>query len=184
MLTAKRVTVHDELLESVDKVVSRIVAQYKGERRYLMRMLQEIQKIYGYLPREALECLSRLTNIPLVDILTVATFYHQFKLERPGYYIVLVCMGTACHLKGNLDNYEAMKNFLGLGKYEHTTKDGAISIEKARCFGACSLAPVVMVVSRDGRERHLHGHVTIQEARRIVAKYRALALKKIRGGGR
>lgn len=147
-------------------------------------MLQEIQGVYGYLPREALEELSRLTGIPLVDVITVATFYHQFKLERPGYYIVLVCMGTACHLKGNLDNYEAMKSFLGLGRYEKTTKDGAISVEKARCFGACSLAPVVMVVSRDGRERYLHGHVTLQEARKIVAKYRALALKKMKEEGK
>ena len=172
--------VHEASLENIARVVSEIVARYHGEKRYLMRMLQEIQRVYGYLPREALEELSRLTGIPLIDVLTVATFYHQFKLERPGYYIILVCMGTACHLKGNLDNYEAMRSFLGLVKYEKTTKDGSLTIEKARCFGACSLAPVVMVVSRDGRERYLHGHVTLQEAKRIVAKYRALALKKMR----
>ena len=171
---------HEVPPESITKVVSGIVTRYHGEKRHLMRMLQEIQAVYGYLPREALEELSRLTGIPLVDILTVATFYHQFKLERPGYYIILVCMGTACHLKGNLDNYEAMRSFLGLRKYEKTAKDGTVTIEKARCFGACSLAPVVMVVSRDGKERYLHGHVTLQEARRIVAKYRALALRKMR----
>ncbi len=175
---------HGGMPGDIARIVSEIVARYRGERRYLMRMLQEIQGIYGYLPREALEELSRLTGIPLVDVLTVATFYHQFKLEKPGYYIILVCMGTACHLKGNLDNYEAMRSFLGLGKYEKTAKDGTVSIEKARCFGACSLAPVIMVVSRDGKERYLHGHVTLQEARRIVAKYRALALKKMKEEGK
>lgn len=169
--------------QTVVNVVSSIVARYRGERRYLMRMLQEIQSRYGYLPRRALEELAKLTSIPLSEVLNVATFYHQFKLEPPGYYIILVCMGTACHLKGNLDNYEAMKRFLGLGKYENTAKDGTVSVEKARCFGACSLAPVVMVISRDGKERYLHGHVTIRDARRIVAKYRSLALKKIKGGG-
>ncbi len=167
-------------LGDVVDVVRNIVERYQGKRQYLMRMLQEIQRYYGYLPREALEELSRQTGIPLVDVLNVATFYHQFTLEPPGYYIIWVCMGTACHLKGNADNYDILRNILGLDKYSKTTRDGIFSLEKARCFGACSLAPVIMITSRDGSERYLHGHVNSLELRKIVAKYRSLALKKIR----
>ncbi len=167
-------------LGDVVEVVKNIVERYGGKRQYLMRMLQEIQKHYGYLPREALEELSKQTGIPLVDVLNVATFYHQFTLEPPGYYIIWVCMGTACHLKGNADNYDILRNILGLDKYSKTTKDGIFSLEKARCFGACSLAPVIMITSRDGSERYLHGHVNSLELRKIVAKYRSLALKKIK----
>ncbi len=167
-------------LGDVAEVVHSIVERYQGKRQYLMRMLQEIQKHYGYLPREALEELSRQTGIPLVDVLNVATFYHQFTLEPPGYYIIWVCMGTACHLKGNADNYDILRNILGLDKYSKTTKDGIFSLEKARCFGACSLAPVIMITSRDGSERYLHGHVNSLELRKIIAKYRSMALKKIK----
>ncbi len=167
-------------LGDVASVVRNIVERYQGKRQYLMRMLQEIQKHYGYLPREALEELSKQTGISLVDILNVATFYHQFTLEPPGYYIIWVCMGTACHLKGNTDNYDILKNILGLDNHSKTTKDGLFSLEKARCFGACSLAPVIMITSRDGSERYLHGHVNSLELRKIVAKYRSKALKKIK----
>ncbi len=170
-------------LGDIASIVGEIVKRYEGKRQYLMRMLQEIQRHYGFLPREALEELSRQTGIPLTDILSTATFYHQFTLEPPGLYIIWVCMGTACHLKGNADNYDVLKNILGLGKHNKTTKDGIFSLEKARCFGACSLAPVIMITSRDGRERYLHGHVNPLELRKIVAKYRSMALKKIKEGG-
>ncbi len=173
-------------LKEVVSFVRSIVECYGGKRQYLMRMMQEIQKHYGYLPREALEELSKQTGIPLVDVLNIATFYHQFTLEPPGYYIIWVCMGTACHLKGNADNYDILKNILGLDNHSKTTKDGLFSLEKARCFGACSLAPVIMITSRDGSERYLHGHVDPLGLRKIVAKYRSKAIKKIKEkkGGR
>lgn len=170
-------------LGNVTGIVRKIVEHYRGKRQYLMRMLQEIQRHYGFLPREAIVELSHQTGIPLTDILNIATFYHQFTLEPPGFYIIWTCMGTACHLKGNADNYDVLRNILGLGEHSKTTKDGVFSLEKARCFGACSLAPVIMITSRDGRERYLHGHVNPLELRKIVAKYRSIALKKIKEGG-
>ena len=163
--------------EVLERNVRDIVTKYSGKRRFLMRMLQEIQSLYGYLPRRALELLSKLTNIPLTDILSVATFYHQFKLEPSGMFIFLVCMGTACHLKGNMINYEFLRHYLNLKPGKRTTDDGIFSVEKARCFGCCSLAPVVMVLSRDGKYRKLYGYVDTAKLRKIVAEHRALARK-------
>lgn len=165
----------------VDEVVSAILSRY-NQRHHLMRILQEVQSSYGYLPREALEMVSRRTGIPLSDVINVATFYHQYRLEPPGYYIFLVCMGTACHLRGNQDNYDALRSVLGIRRGA-TSPDGLVSVEKARCFGCCSLAPVVMVVSRDGGERYLHGNVDVKEARRLALRYRALAARRAEAGG-
>jgi len=167
-------------VSNVDNVLSDILGRYSS-RQYLMRILQEIQSVYGYLPREALEKLSNIMRIPLSDIINVATFYHQYKLESPGYYIFLVCMGTACHLKGNQDNYKVLRDALGI-KGGTTSPDGLVSVERARCFGCCSLAPVIMVVSRDGSERYLHGYVNVQEARKLALKYRGLTSSKRKSG--
>ncbi len=168
-------------VRNVDEVVADILGRYR-ERQHLMRILQEVQSVYGYLPREALEKISQATKIPLSDIINVATFYHQYRLEAPGYYIFLVCAGTACHLKGNQDNYNVLRSVLGIKKGS-TSPDGLISVEKARCFGCCSLAPVIMVVSRDGSEKYLHGNVDTKEAKKLAYSYRALAAKKVKEGG-
>jgi NADH-quinone oxidoreductase subunit E len=170
------------VVSDVDAVLSNILNRYNS-RQYLMRILQEVQSVYGYLPREALEKLSSIMKIPLSDIINVATFYHQYKLEPPGHYVFLVCMGTACHLKGNQDNYNVLRDALGIKEGTTTSPDGLVSVEKARCFGCCSLAPVIMVVSRDGSERYLHGYVNIQEARKLAFKYRGLASSKKKSGG-
>ncbi len=154
-----------------------IAAKYGKERRYLIRMLQEIQSTYGYLPQEALRVIANELGIPLTEVLTVATFYHQFRLEEPGEFIIMLCTGTACHLKGNAANYEFLRTYLGIKPGKSTTDDGAFSVEKARCFGCCSLAPVVTVVSRDGSYRKLYGGVTPAKLRRIVAEHRAKLTK-------
>ena len=169
--------------EGMEDFVRQIVSKYRSQRRYLMRMLQEIQSKYGYLPRPALELLSKLTGIPLPDVLSVATFYHQFKLEPPGVFIILVCMGTACHLRGNDANYEFLRHFLDIKPGRRTSDDGLFTVEKARCFGCCSLAPVIMIMSRDGRYKKLYGHVNPQTLRRIVAEHRVLAQKMLSEGG-
>lgn len=155
-----------------------VAAKYGRERRHLIRMLQEIQSTYGYLPQEALRVIANELRIPLTEVLTVATFYHQFRLEKPGEFIIMLCMGTACHLRGNAANYEFLRTYLGIKPGRSTTSDGVFSVEKARCFGCCSLAPVVMIVSRDGSYRKLYGGVTPAKLRRIIAEHRAKLAKK------
>lgn len=166
-------------------VVDEIVSRCGYDRSRLVSMLQEIQKKFLYLPREALERLSAKLNIPLSDILNVATFYHQFRLEPVGEYVIYVCFGTACYLKGSSEIYEAMRKAVGLDGGKTTTSDRAVtvavSVEKARCFGCCSLAPVVMVMSSDGGERYVHGRLTPSEGRRVVLSYRSKALERMKG---
>lgn len=172
---------HADQYSFVDEIVSR----YGHDRSRLVSMLQEIQKKFLYLPREALERLSLKLNIPLSDILNVATFYHQFRLEPVGEYIVYVCFGTACYLKGSSEIYETMRRAVGLDGGKTTTSDRAVtvtvSVEKARCFGCCSLAPVVMVMSSDGSERYVHGRLTPSEGRKVVLSYRLKALDRLKG---
>lgn len=164
-------------------MVDEIVSRYGHDKSRLMGMLQEIQKRYLYLPREALERLSSRLGISLSEILNVATFYHQFRLEPVGEYVAYVCFGTACYLRGASDLYEALRKAVGLDGNKTTASDGTVTVEKARCFGCCSLAPVIMVMSSDGSERYVHGRLTPSEGRRVILNYRAKALERVKGRG-
>lgn len=156
-------------------VVEDVVSRVGPDRGKLIHVLQEVQRVFRYLPRESLEEVSRRLGVPLAEVLSVATFYHQFRLEPVGRYIAYVCFGTACYLRGSSEVFEAMRDAAGLGDGRTTTEDGCLTIEKARCFGCCSLAPVTMVVASDGSERNVHGKLTPLEGRRLVASYRSKA---------
>lgn len=162
-------------------VVDKVIYKYGVDRSKLINMLQEIQREFHYLPRQSLEVLSSRLGVSLSEILNVATFYHQFRLEPLGAYVIHVCFGTACYLKGSPEIYESMRRVLGLREKRNTTEDGAVTLEKARCFGCCSLAPVIMVTSSDGSERYVHGRLNTSESRKVVLDYRTKALMKLKG---
>lgn len=148
-----------------------------GEKREIsstniIEALQKLQERFGFLPRDQLMKLSEEEGMPLSRIFGVATFYHQFKLETPGKVLISVCMGTACHLRGNSDNYEFLKRFLKIAPGKPVSDDGLFSLEKARCFGCCSLAPVVRVGDR------LVGKATPRELQRVISQVRELILKE------
>jgi len=145
----------------------------------LIRTLQRIQEKHEFLPKDSLIKLSRDTRSPLSKIFGVATFYHQFRLEPPGKVTIYVCMGTACHLRGNAENYEFLRRFLDIRPGRSTSSDGLFSLEKARCFGCCSLAPVVKVGDT------LVGKATPRELQRVISRVREAILRKevARGGG-
>lgn len=158
--------------ESVETVIEGVLARYNYNRSNLITVLQEVQKIYGYLPRKALEIVGRRLGFSFSEILNVATFYHQFRLEPTGMYIMYVCFGTACYLRGSSDVYDVLRSSLNIREGSTTASDGSITVEKARCFGCCSLAPVVMVISNDGLEKYVHGNLTPSDARKMVQSYR------------
>ena len=112
------------------------------------------------------------------EVYGVATFYHQFRLQPPGLYVIQVCMGTGCHAKGNADNFEHLKLLLDLKQGQYLTKDKVFSLESARCFGCCSLAPVLMVTDSTGNYQRLYGHVDQKLLKKILAKYREKAKQK------
>jgi NADH-quinone oxidoreductase subunit E len=106
-----------------------------------------------------------MLRVPLARIYGVITFYHFFRLKKPGRHLISVCMGTASYLRGGEDLVEEMETLLGAG-LNSVTEDGEFSIEAVRCVGCCGLAPVLVV---DGQ---VYGRVSKDDLAGIVAKYR------------
>jgi NADH:ubiquinone oxidoreductase subunit E len=109
-----------------------------------MPIMQEAQEIYGYLPYQVQKIISDETGIPIEKIYGVATFYAQFSMSPKGKYVVAVCLGTACYVKGSGAILEEVEKVLGI-EDGGCTPDGKFSIEVCRCVGACGLAPVMLV---------------------------------------
>lgn len=125
-------------------VVDLIVGKYENPAESLISLLQDIQEEYDYLPTDVMVRISEKADIPLSRLMGVATFYSQFKLNAPGKYKVLVCMGTACHVNNGERVAEAVSKALGVSEGE-TTQDGLFSWEEVACLGCCSLSPVMMI---------------------------------------
>ena len=127
--------------------VGTLVKKWKDKQGSLIMVLHEIQSRHGYVPRIIALEVAREMNVPLARIWEVLTFYHLFKLSAPGKYVVSVCMGTACYLKGAPALSEEFKKRLDVEPGQ-TTKDGLFHLQEVRCLGCCGLAPVVMVNGR------------------------------------
>ncbi len=125
-------------------LVAPVAEKYKGTNGSLITILQETQDIYGYLPREVLEELSKLTGIKASKIYGVATFYTQFRLKPIGKYLIMLCQGTACYVNGSAAIERAVCETLGIQEGE-TTDDLLFTFNNVACLGCCSLAPVMMV---------------------------------------
>jgi NADH-quinone oxidoreductase subunit E len=130
--------------EQVAERTREIVAPWKTKQGGLIPILQEVQNFFGYLPEEAMRTISAELKIATAEIYGVATFYAQFHLKPRGKYIIRVCRGTACHVRGSLKILEKVKDITGIGENE-TTDDLRFTIEPVACLGACGLAPVMMV---------------------------------------
>lgn len=153
----ERVQLPQELLDFVEK--------WRDKPGNLIMILHRMQQIYGYIPRaEALE-LARVIDVPLAKIYGVITFYHFFKLEKPGRNKIQVCMGTACYLKGGQDIIDEIENLIGIG-VNQTSTDEEFSMEAVRCVGCCGLAPVVVV------NEEVYGKVKKDQLAEIIAEYR------------
>ncbi len=116
----------------------------KHEPGCLMPVLQEAQRIYGYLPVEVQQMIADGLGVTLAEVYGVSTFYSQFTLSPKGMYKVNVCLGTACYVKGADKVLEAIEKKLGISA-GGITPDGKFSIDTCRCVGACGLAPVVVI---------------------------------------
>ncbi len=147
------------------KELTAFIEEWKAKPGSLIMILHKIQETFGYIPREAAEKLSRMSDIPLARIYGVVTFYHFFKTTKPGKHKISVCLGTACYLKGGQDLIEEARSILSLEEGE-VTEDGLFSIDPVRCVGCCGLAPVITI----GND--VYGKVTADQLPDIIAKYR------------
>jgi NADH-quinone oxidoreductase E subunit len=110
----------------------------------LMSILHKVQEIYGYISQEAIEEVSLRLGMPTAKIWGVVTFYHYFTLKPRGKYIISVCLGTACYVKGSKRVLNRLKELLGI-ELNETTPDGLFTLEAKYCLGCCGLAPVMMI---------------------------------------
>ena len=121
-----------------------IIQAYPEEKRYILAMMQDLQKQCNYLPREALEQIARHVDAPFAKVYAMATFYKAFSLVPKGKYAIKVCDGTACHIKSSAVLIDQIYNTLGI-KPGETGEDGLFSLETVNCIGACAIAPVVVI---------------------------------------
>jgi len=125
--------------------IDELLVPWKGARRdSLIPILQEVQEACGFLPEEAIVKIGRHLDLPASKIYGVATFYNQFRFQPPGRHQVMVCRGTACHVKGSASVLEAICHDLKI-RPGQTTRDGLFSIDVVACIGACGLAPVISI---------------------------------------
>jgi NADH-quinone oxidoreductase subunit E len=150
---------------SLSQGILDFIEKWREEPGNLIMILHRVQEEYGYVPREVALALAQELDVPLAKIYGVITFYHFFKLEKPGRNKISVCMGTACYLKGGEDLIQELENLLGIG-VNATTDDGEFSVEAVRCVGCCGLAPVLTV------NGEVYGKVGKAKLPEILAKHR------------
>ena len=135
-------------MEVDETKLGEIIDKYQGDRSHLLAMFQDIQRVYRYVPEEAVRYLSGQLQIPLAKAYEVVTFYKTLSLKPRGKNTIHVCLGTACHLRGGPGILETFERELGVGTGD-TTKDGLFTLETVNCLGACALAPLVRVEEKD-----------------------------------
>lgn len=146
--------------------VEEILQDYaEAQRDALIPILQKVQEKEKYLSAESLKKISAHLNIPLSKIYGVASFYNQFKFQAPGKYHIMICRGTACHVKGSAEVLESLMRELKIESGE-TTKDGLFSLEVVSCVGVCSLAPVICINDK------YHTKIKPEQVSDIIALYK------------
>lgn len=131
----------------MDKRLTKVFSAFHGKTEELIPLLQGVQNEVGFLSDESMEHIARFARVPLSKVYGVATFYAQFRFKPKGETHIMLCRGTACHVKGAPRIQEEIENQLGLKEGE-TSVDLKYSLENVACIGACSLAPCVMVNSK------------------------------------
>ena len=144
--------------------LEQIISANKHKKGALIPILNEAQKIFGYVPIEVQKKISENLDIALAEIYGVVTFYSQFTLQPKGKHAIGVCLGTACYVKGSQQVLERLKRELNIEVGE-TTPDGKFTLEATRCIGACGLAPV-MTINND-----VYGRLVEKDIPDIIKKY-------------
>ena len=141
-----------------------IIEKHRGENWALIPLLQEIQETVGHIPPESIEPVAESLNLFPSQVQGVITFYAGFSLEPKGKYVVRVCRGTACHVKGGRSILRLMKKELGLEEGE-TDLEYRFTLETVACLGACFLAPTMMV------NRTYYGKLNPTKVASVLAQY-------------
>jgi NADH:ubiquinone oxidoreductase subunit E len=136
----------------------------------LIAALHKVQEQFGYLGQKHLDAVAQLMQIPAARVTGVATFYHFFRLQPRGRFVINVCLGTACYVKGAERVADRLRSELGVD-FGGTSADGVFSLEGARCLGTCGIAPCTMIAGE------VIGPVTADQIPAILERYRKRALQ-------
>ncbi|MDZ7833823.1 MAG: NADH-quinone oxidoreductase subunit NuoE [Desulfobacterales bacterium] len=145
--------------------LSAIIDKYRGRKWGLIPLLQEVQEVCGYIPPAAIEPIAMAMNMFPTQVQGVITFYAGFSLQPKGRYVLRVCRGTACHVKGSRSILRMTKKELSLEEGE-TSPDYQFTLETVACLGACFLAPTMMV------NKNYYGKLTPPKVNSILDQYR------------
>lgn len=149
------------------KDLEEFIKEGNDDESSLIAVLHRAQNLYGYLGREVQEYIAERLNIPESKIYGVITFYSYFSTEPKGKYVISICTGTACFVRGANDILEDFKKVLGVKEGE-TTKDGLFTVDTLRCVGSCAIAPVVLVNDK------VYGHFAKSQVNELINNLREL----------
>jgi NADH-quinone oxidoreductase subunit E len=151
---------NEKLFEELDQFIENI----PDKQGALISVLHKAQNIFGYLPQDVQRFVAKKLNIPVSKVNGVVTFYSYFTEVPTGKYVINICMGTACFVKGAGDVLEEFERRLKI-KVGETTEDGKYTLQVLRCVGACGLAPVVTVNDK------VYGHFTKKHVDKVLDEY-------------
>lgn len=155
------------LSATAQKQIEEIIARYQNETTPLIMILSDIQKEYGYIPLEVQELISSKIGVPVAKIYGVVTFYSFFSLKPKGKYVIGICLGTACYVKGSQQIIDKFSELLGI-KAGETTEDGLFTLDALRCIGACGIAPAISINGK------VYPKLTVSAVPTIIEEYRKL----------
>ena len=140
-----------------------VLNHYNRDKNNLISILQEVQKLFGFLPRKVIYFLSEKLKISPAEIYGVATFYTQFRFNEIGKNLIICCDGTACHVKGSPLILNFIEGFLGI-KPGETSRDKLFTLESVACLGCCAISPVSIINGKT------YGNLTTNKIKRILIK--------------
>ncbi len=146
--------------------LQKVIDEHKDQKGALMPVLQAAQNIFDCVSLDVQEYSADALGTTLSEVYGVATFYSQFSLQPKGKYVVGVCLGTACYVRGSQKVLDRVEKELGI-KVGETTADNLFTIQATRCLGACGLAPVMMI------NDEVYGRLIDSEVPGILEKYKA-----------
>jgi NADH-quinone oxidoreductase subunit E len=143
--------------------ICEVLEKYEKDKKNTLAMLQDIQRKYNHIPREAMDSLSEQLDVPLSKLYGMATFYKSLSLKPRGRNIIRVCDGTACHIRSSQLLIDEIGGILGI-KPGETSEDGEFTLETVNCLGSCAIAPVMVM------NEIYYGKVTTAKLRDIISK--------------
>ena len=143
------------------ETLDQILEGRRSQPNQLIEVLQDVQKDYGYISKEAMQAVSQGLGVPLIEVYRVASFYKAFRLKPSGKHVLTMCMGTACHVRSSSLLLDQAISQLGV-KPGDVTPDGLFSLQQVNCLGACALGPIV---SENGSYHH---HMTPGKLRKLI----------------